>query len=86
MYKVLQATCQDGILIPSEQLSAELEGKTLQITLQELPDPAISSSQSPDAIKLHQFLTHVQQFSAQLSPEYQFNRDELYERSDFSRY
>lgn len=31
MYKVLQATCQNGNLIFTEQLSPELEGKNLKL-------------------------------------------------------
>ncbi|MEM1169735.1 MAG: hypothetical protein AAGJ08_11820 [Cyanobacteria bacterium P01_H01_bin.35] len=71
MYKVLQAICQNGNLIFTEQLSPELEGKKFKVILVEA-----------DVIqdKKERFLQLVDQHSFALSDNYQFNRGELYDR------
>ncbi|GGA28330.1 hypothetical protein [Okeania sp. KiyG1] len=71
MYKVLQAICQNGNLIFSEQLSSELEGKKLKVILVEA-----------DVIQdnKERFLQLVDEYSFALPDDYQFNRGELYDR------
>ncbi|PZV15366.1 MAG: hypothetical protein DCF22_07480 [Leptolyngbya sp.] len=81
MNKVLQATYHDGNLVLNEKLDTALEGKKLTLILVE----AESSSQSELEQKelTRNFLEWAQQYSAQLPPDYKFDREELYDRECF---
>ena len=72
MYKILQAICQNGNLIFTEQLSPELEGKKFKVILVEA-----------DVIQdnKERFLQLVEEHSFALPDDYQFNRGELYDGS-----
>lgn len=71
MYKVLQATCENGNLVLSEKLGVELEGKQLKVILIEAD--VVES-------KKEQFFRLVDEHSFLLPEHYQFNREELHER------
>lgn len=71
MYKVLQATCENGNLVLSEKLGLELEGKQLKVIL--IPADAVES-------KKEQFFSLVEKHSFVLPEDYQFNREELHGR------
>ncbi|MEH1856347.1 MAG: hypothetical protein V7L11_32830 [Nostoc sp.] len=78
MLKIFQATCTNGELVLSEKLSPELEGKTIQIVILE---PTQSTQTIDDGeSKIHQFLEKVNNYSFLLPPDYQFNREEIYEQ------
>ncbi len=71
MYKLLQATCNNGNLILDEKLSKEWEGKSFQVIVFETDEIAI---------KKKRFFDFVDQYSFTIPNDYQFNREELYER------
>jgi hypothetical protein len=71
MYKLLQATCNNGNLILDEKLSKEWEGKIFQVIVFETDEIAI---------KKKRFFDFVDQYSFTIPNDYQFNREELYER------
>ncbi len=71
MYKILQAVCNNGNLILDEKLSNELEGKSFQIIVIETDEIIAKKKRFFDFVDQHQFT---------LSDNYQFNREELYER------
>ncbi|HAN73764.1 MAG TPA: hypothetical protein DDZ60_01305 [Planktothrix sp. UBA10369] len=71
MYKVIQATCNNGNLILSEKLSDEWEGKSFKVILVETDEIAV---------KKQRFFEFVAQHSLILPDNYKFNREELYER------
>jgi hypothetical protein len=79
MTQILQATCINGNLVLSEQLSPDMEGKQFKLIVQE-----ITEENQPESIEADQkfaaFLAHAKQYSAKLPANYRFNRDELYER------
>lgn len=71
MYKILKATCKDGHLVLDEKLSDEFEGKTFQVMVFE---------DNELAVKKQRFFDFVKQHSFNLPDDYQFHRDDLYER------
>ncbi len=71
MYKLLQATCNNGNLILDEKLSKEWEGKSIQVIVFETDEIAI---------KKKRFFDFVAQYYFTIPNDYQFNREELYER------
>ncbi|MEH2056176.1 MAG: hypothetical protein V7K97_08460 [Nostoc sp.] len=78
MLKIIQATCTNGELVLSEKLSPELEGKTIQIVILE---PTQSTQIINDGeSKIYQLLEKVNNYSFLLPPDYQFNREEIYEQ------
>jgi hypothetical protein len=85
MTQVLTATCINGHLILSEQLSPTLEGKTVQIIINEMPTAVVNEDEDEEVEvevdrRFALFLEHAQQYAAKLPADYQFNREELYER------
>ena len=71
MYKILEALCQNGNLILKEKLSTTMEGKRFKVILLE---------NHQDARKKEYFLNSVNKHSFKLPDDYQFNREEIYER------
>lgn len=71
MYKILKATCKDGHLVLEEKLSDEFEGKTLQVMVFENNELGVKKQQFFDSVKQHSF---------NLPDDYQFNRNELYDK------
>ena len=71
MYKVLQATCQNGHLVLKEKLAPELEGKNLQIILVETDNLEAKKERFFKLADAHSFV---------LPKDYQFNREELHDR------
>ncbi|NJL92027.1 MAG: hypothetical protein HC916_21315 [Coleofasciculaceae cyanobacterium SM2_1_6] len=71
MYRILQATCNNGNLILEEKLSNEWEGKNLQIIILETDEIET---------KKQHFFDSVDQHRLTLSDDYQFNREEIYEK------
>lgn len=71
MYKILQATCNNGNLILDEKLSNKWEGKSFQIILVD-PDEI--------EVKKQRFFEFVERYSLTIPDDYQFNREELYDR------
>ena len=71
MYKILDATFQNGNLILSEKLSPALEGKSFKVIHLERDDLDR---------KKQQFLRLVDKHSFKLPGDYQFNREQLHER------
>jgi hypothetical protein len=76
----LHATCSNGNLILDRQLSADLEGKTLQIIILESEDRPNVADKLDAPTKLEQFLEHAKQYSFKFPTDYTFNREELYDR------
>jgi hypothetical protein len=76
----LKATCSNGNLILGRQLSADLEGKTLQIIILEPEDRPNVADKLDESTKLEQFLEHAKQYSFKLPTDYTFHREELYDR------
>lgn len=71
MYQILQGTYQDGRLILNKKLHANMEGKLLQVVVFETDETTN---------KKEQFLRFVERKPLILPAEYQFNREELYDR------
>jgi len=71
MYKILQATYQNGHLVLNEKLSSEMEGRNLKLI--------ILDTDSPQA-KKEQFFRFIDTQAFALPEDYQFNREELYDR------
>ncbi|KAB8332556.1 MAG: hypothetical protein KME46_05980 [Brasilonema angustatum HA4187-MV1] len=71
MYKVLQATCENGNLILKEKLSSEMEGKTLKIIIVETDELEA---------KKERFFSLLDKHSFALPANYQFDREELHGR------
>ncbi|MCL1464356.1 hypothetical protein [Argonema galeatum] len=71
MSKIFQATCNNGNLILDEKLSNEWEGKSFQVILVENDEIEV---------KKQRFFEFVERSSFTLPDDYQFNREELYER------
>ncbi len=71
MYKFLQATCHNGDLVLDEKLGTVMEGKKVKILI--LEDDRMLP-------RKEKFLNLVDKHSFRLPEDYQFNRDELYER------
>lgn len=71
MYQLLQATYEDGRLVLNKKLNIGLEGKRLNVIVFET-DEADNQKE--------QFLQFVDQHPIELSANYTFNRDELYDR------
>ncbi|MDJ1170361.1 hypothetical protein PMG71_13055 [Roseofilum sp. BLCC_M154] len=69
--KILTATYNNGSLILDRHLESIMEGKTFKIVLIDMDE---------GDRKKQQFLQLVDKHSFSLSPDYQFNRDELHER------
>jgi predicted DNA-binding antitoxin AbrB/MazE fold protein len=80
MNKVLQATYHDGSLVLDEKLDATLEGKKLRIVVLEDTDELKGKDTQTLESRKQRFLEQLQQHSFQLPEDYQFNREELYER------
>lgn len=78
MLQIIQATCTNGELILNEKLSSELEGKTIQIMILE-PSESAQPTDSQES-KIQKFLARVNNYSFPLSPDYKFNREEIYDR------
>ncbi|PSB62998.1 hypothetical protein C7B61_13865, partial [filamentous cyanobacterium CCP1] len=78
--KVLQATYHDGSLVLDEKLDATLEGKKLRIVVLEDTDELKGKDTQTLEPRKRRFLEQLQQHSFKLSEDYQFNREELYER------
>lgn len=81
MTKILEATYSNGNLILSESLNPDLEGKKLKVMILETDE----GSQTEDAevdrrAKVKRFLENAKQYSAQIPPDYKFDREELYDR------
>ena len=71
MYKVLQATCQNGRLVLKEKLAPELEGKNIQVILVETDNIKA---------KKERFFKLADAHSFALPDDYQFNREKLHDR------
>lgn len=71
MYKILEVLYQNGNLILKEKLSPTMEGKSLKVLLLENDDTGR---------KKEVFLNSVNKHSFKLPKNYQFNREEIYER------
>ncbi|NEQ65025.1 MAG: hypothetical protein F6K21_05895 [Symploca sp. SIO2D2] len=71
MYQISQATYQNGSLILRERLSPTLEGRKFKVII--LDTNEIETKQE-------RFLELVEKHSFTLPVNYQFNRDELYDR------
>ena len=78
MLKIVQATCTNGELVLSEKLSPELEGKTIQIVILEQTESTQTINDGESQI--HHFLEKVNNYSFLLTPDYKFNREEIYEQ------
>ncbi len=78
--QVLQATYHDGNLVLEERLDAAWEGKKLKIIVLE----DVAQTQNRDDVPLEErkqnFLAKFRRYSFTLPENYQFNREELYER------
>jgi hypothetical protein len=77
MLKIVQATCTNGELVLNEKLSPELEGKSVQIMIFE-PSESTQTVNYRES-KIQQFLARVNNYSFHLPPDYNFNREEIYE-------
>ncbi len=78
MTQILEATYTNGKLVLSEALNADLEGKTLRVMILDSEtetEPAIDR-----AAKINRFLEHASNHSFNLPPDYQFDREEIYDR------
>lgn len=71
MNRILEATYQNGTLMLKEKLSSNLEGKKVKIIL--------IDNEELDT-KKQQFFKLASQHSAQLPENYQFNREEIYDK------
>lgn len=71
MYKISQAIYKDGNLILAEKLSSSMEGKSVKVIILETDDIET---------KKERFLKLVDRHTLTLPIDYQFNREELYER------
>lgn len=81
MTKILEATYSNGNLILSEALDPGLEGKKLRVMIIENNEEIQAEDAEVERrAKVKRFLEHAKQYSAQIPPDYKFNRDELYER------
>lgn len=82
MNTILQATYTNGSLISNEELSLEVEGKTVQVTLLNVETDARETVENQDEqiTKVKRFLEWSKQYSAKLLPDYKFDGDEIYER------
>ena len=69
---VLEATYQQGRLVLNRHLETDKEGKKFKVILLEEPDNL--------ATKKAQFFQFVEKHAFTLPEDYQFNREELYER------
>ena len=82
MNRVLQATYHDGSLVLDEKLDAALEGKKLKIVVIQDSAPAQLQDieQSVSESRKQLFLKQIRHYSFKLPENYQFDREELYER------
>lgn len=85
MSKVIQATYHNGNLVLDEKLDAALEGKKLTLILVENSEASEQSDQPvvDDAERKRRFLEFLEkskQYSAELLPDYRFDREEAHER------
>ncbi|MFQ4147020.1 antitoxin AF2212-like protein [Chlorogloeopsis sp. ULAP02] len=71
MYKVLQATYENGNLILKEKLSSDMEGKTLKVIIVETDELEA---------KKERFFNLVDSHSFALPENYHFDREELHGR------
>jgi hypothetical protein len=71
MYKILNATYQNGHLILESKLESTLEGQTFKVVLLETNELNL---------RKQRFLQLVDKHSFHLSPDAPFNRDQLHER------
>jgi len=71
MSQILEAVYQNGNLILKEKLSSNLEGKSVKLII-------LENDQTEQ--KKEQFLKQIDQHHFPLPQNYQFNRDEIYER------
>ncbi|GAB4289663.1 MAG: hypothetical protein Fur0025_24170 [Oscillatoriaceae cyanobacterium] len=71
MYKIIQATCRHGHLIPDEKISGDLEGKKVKLLV-------LSEEIDLDAKKAA-FLKFVAEQSFPLPSDYRFNQAEIYD-------
>jgi len=67
MYKILQATCNNGNLVFDEKLSNEWEGKSFQVIVFETDEIEVNKKR---------FFDLVDRYSFTLPDDYQFNREE----------
>lgn len=77
---VLEAIYQEGVLILSDPLAKEKESKKFKVILLEEEDNLVANK-----VAFFQFVDH---HTFTLPPDYQFHREELYERmsENSSRY
>ena len=59
MYKVLQATCNNGNLILDEKLSNEWEGKSFQIIILETDEVTVRKKRFFDFVDQHYFTLQI---------------------------
>lgn len=78
--QILQATYHDGSLVLEERLDASWEGKKLKIIVLEDAVQAQSRDDAPLEERKQDFLAKFRRHSFTLPGDYQFNREELYER------
>ncbi|BDA75073.1 unknown protein [Calothrix sp. PCC 7716] len=78
MVQLLQGICNNGKLILKEELSSELEGKSLQVMIIDTSES--NQDFSSHESKLKQFMEQVKRYSFRLPEDYKFNRDEIYDR------
>jgi predicted DNA-binding antitoxin AbrB/MazE fold protein len=72
MPPTLDAIYQEGVLILSKQLGKEKEGKKFKVVLLEEEDNLTTSKAD--------FFQFIDRHTFTLPPDYQFRREELYER------
>lgn len=78
--QVLQATYHDGSLVLDERLDAAWEGKKLKIIVLEDAVQTQNRDDVPLEERKQNFLAKFRCYSFKLPTDYQFNREELYER------
>jgi predicted DNA-binding antitoxin AbrB/MazE fold protein len=71
MQMILEATYKDGVLVPDRSLGSDKEGKKFKVIVFE--------EKKLDA-KRDQFFQFVRDHGFSLPEDYQFGRDEIYER------
>ncbi|MBW4440108.1 MAG: hypothetical protein KME10_02480 [Plectolyngbya sp. WJT66-NPBG17] len=78
MLKVLKATYHDGKFELEEQLGSEWEGKTVEITIK---SDEVSETEQGRKARVEQFLEKWKQHpGTELTEDYKFDRDEIYDR------
>lgn len=77
MTKILEATYTNGNLILREPLNPNLEGKNIRLLIIETTEIVEKLTKEE---KRSRFLENAKHFSFKLPKNYNFNRDEIYDR------